>query len=181
MPLSEIHLSLLRAAAQRQDLLLTCPDGISTRAARTLATKLLRADLVTQVEVTADQPSWGEFANGPVGLRITSAGLAEVGSEAATPAVSLESDDQVADRIAEPRSGSKLALVLSLLRREQGATLQDLIGATGWLPHSTRAALTGLRKRGYGLTRTLDAEGESTYRISTEGMGSVAAADTISA
>ncbi|GEP06783.1 DUF3489 domain-containing protein [Methylobacterium oxalidis] len=168
MPLSEMHLSLLRAAAERQDLLLTRPDGLSPRAARTLAAKLTRADLATQVTVTADQPSWGEIASGPVGLRITSAGLAELGSEAAAPAISLESDDQVADRASEPRSGSKLALMLSLVQREQGATLQDLIGATGWLPHTTRAALTGLRKRGYGLTRTLSAEGQSTYRLSTE-------------
>ncbi|MER2263856.1 DUF3489 domain-containing protein, partial [Methylobacterium oxalidis] len=138
-------------------------------------TKLIRADLVTQVEATADQPSWGEIASGPAGLRLTSAGLTEIGSEAAASAAPLASDDQVAARIAEPRSGSKLALVLSLLRREQGATLDDLIGATGWLPHSTRAALTGLRKRGYGLTRTLSAEGESTYRLSTEPAAAAAA------
>ena len=138
MPFSEIHPSLLRAAAERQDLLLTRPDGLRPRAARTLAAKLTRADLATQFTVTADQPSWGEIASGRVGLRITSAGLAELGSEAAAPAISLESDDQVADCISEPKSGSKLALILSLVQREQGATLQDLIGATGWLPHTTR-------------------------------------------
>ena len=55
-----------------------------------------------------------------------------------------------------------------LLRREQGATLEDLIGATGWLPHSTRAALTGLRKRGHSLTRDRNQDGQTSYRIAAE-------------
>ena len=48
-----------------------------------------------------------------------------------------------------PRGGTKLARVLELLQRDQGATLDELILTTDWLPHTTRAALTGLRKRGY--------------------------------
>lgn len=182
MPLSETHFSLLRAAAEREDLLLTRPDGLSTRAARALATKLIRSDLVTQVDVTAYQPIWGEIASGPVSLRITSAGLAELGFQAKAPADSSpEADNQSAGRVAEPRAGSKLARVLGLLRRELGATLEDLIRATGWLPHSTRAALTGLRKRGYCLTRTNTAEGQSTYRLSTEPAAAAAAAHNAAA
>lgn len=50
-----------------------------------------------------------------------------------------------------PRPGSKQALVVGLLGREQGATLDELAAATGWLPHTTRAALTDLRRRGYSL------------------------------
>jgi hypothetical protein len=37
----------------------------------------------------------------------------------------------------------------ALLLRDEGATLEQMIGATGWLPHTTRAAMTGLRKKGY--------------------------------
>jgi hypothetical protein len=47
-----------------------------------------------------------------------------------------------------PRTGSKLADVIALLRQHQGATIDELIAATNWLPHTTRAALTGLRKAG---------------------------------
>jgi len=36
-----------------------------------------------------------------------------------------------------------------LLQRDCGATLDELVASTGWLPHTTRAALTGLRKRGF--------------------------------
>ena len=51
-----------------------------------------------------------------------------------------------------PRLGSKLMEVIVLLRRDRGATIDELIGATNWLPHTTRAALTGLRKRGHAIT-----------------------------
>ena len=61
----------------------------------------------------------------------------------------------------------KTATVLQLLRRTEGATLDDLVVATGWLPHSTRAALTGLRKRGHVLTRDR-VEGVTRYHILSE-------------
>ena len=52
-----------------------------------------------------------------------------------------------------PRAGSKLARVIDLVERSNGAILSDMTEATGWLPHTTRAALTGLRKRGYAIAR----------------------------
>jgi Protein of unknown function (DUF3489) len=48
---------------------------------------------------------------------------------------------------AVPRAGSRLAEVIDLLSRDQGATIGELIAATNWLPHTTRAALAGLRVR----------------------------------
>ena len=61
--------------------------------------------------------------------------------------------------------GSKQALLLSLLSRQQGAYLAEMMEATGWLPHTTRAALTGLRQRGCTIERSTSAEGSSTYRL----------------
>jgi hypothetical protein len=55
-------------------------------------------------------------------------------------------------RPSAPRDGTKLAQLVELLRRDQGATITELVAATDWLPHTTRAALTGLRKRGYAVT-----------------------------
>ena len=65
-----------------------------------------------------------------------------------------------------PRTGSKIAAVIGMLRRAEGVTIDEVVVATGWLPHTTRAALTGLRKRGYALTsdRTDRTRG-SIYRI----------------
>ena len=48
---------------------------------------------------------------------------------------------------------SKISAVADLLRREGGATLAELGAATGWQPHTTRAALTGLRKKGHKIER----------------------------
>jgi hypothetical protein len=55
--------------------------------------------------------------------------------------------------------------VIDLLRRHGGATIPTLIEATGWLPHTTRAAFTGLRKRGYAIARERIDGGDSVYRI----------------
>ena len=65
-----------------------------------------------------------------------------------------------------PRGGTKIAQVIELLQRGDGATLAELVAATGWLPHTTRAALTSLRKRGYavGIDRADKVRG-SIYRI----------------
>jgi hypothetical protein len=65
----------------------------------------------------------------------------------------------------EINSGTKLAQVVELLQRDRGASIAELIVVTGWLPHTTRAALTGLRKRGFvtAIDRS-DKERGSIYR-----------------
>ena len=52
-----------------------------------------------------------------------------------------------------PKPERKISAVTRLLTRVGGATLDDLVVATGWLPHTTRAALTGLRKKGHTIVR----------------------------
>lgn len=52
------------------------------------------------------------------------------------------------------RAGTKLAAVVDMLNRDTGASLTDLTATTGWLPHTARAALTGLRKRGLTITQS---------------------------
>lgn len=49
---------------------------------------------------------------------------------------------------------TKIAQVAALLQRTCGAALDELTAATDWQPHSMRAALTGLRKKGHKITRT---------------------------
>ena len=52
-----------------------------------------------------------------------------------------------------------------MLTKDKGATLAALVEATGWLPHTTRAAMTGLRKRGFAIERTRHEKLGSLYRI----------------
>lgn len=47
---------------------------------------------------------------------------------------------------------SKTGRMVSFLQRPEGATLEEMVAATGWQPHTTRAALTGLRKKGHAIT-----------------------------
>ena len=63
-----------------------------------------------------------------------------------------------------PGAESKTSRVLALLQRPDGATLDDLVAATGWLPHTTRATLTGLRKKGHAIQRTAT-DGVSRYTM----------------
>ena len=65
-----------------------------------------------------------------------------------------------------PRPTSKLGRILDMLAGDAGATIGELTEATGWLEHTTRAALTGLRHRGYELSLTRnERDGASVYRI----------------
>jgi hypothetical protein len=60
---------------------------------------------------------------------------------------------------------SKSSLVLGMLQRPDGATIAQIVAATGWLPHTTRAALTGLKKKGHEIASE-KAEGEvRVYRV----------------
>jgi hypothetical protein len=69
-------------------------------------------------------------------------------------------------RSAPPKRPNKTEAVLTLLKRPEGATLDELVAATGWLPHTTRAAMTGLKKKRHQITRT-KVDGVSRY-IMTE-------------
>ncbi len=66
---------------------------------------------------------------------------------------------------------TKADTILDLLQRPTGASISELTKATGWQPHSVRAALTGLRKKGREVVRTKDDQGVTRYRISA-GSGS---------
>ena len=61
---------------------------------------------------------------------------------------------------------TKQNLVLDLLRAEGGAPLAAIVAATDWLPHSARAALTGLRKQGHAIERS-KLDGETRYAITS--------------
>lgn len=64
-----------------------------------------------------------------------------------------------------PREGSKSLRLVEMLSMPNGASIVELMNATGWLAHTTRAAVTGLRKRGFAVLREPDGAGTSRYRI----------------
>jgi hypothetical protein len=58
---------------------------------------------------------------------------------------------------------SKQDRLAALLVRDEGASLDQMVVATGWLAHTTRAALTGLKKKGYIISSD-KIDGLRTYR-----------------
>ena len=62
-----------------------------------------------------------------------------------------------------PKAGGKLSNLLHLMRRKEGATIADLQDATGWQPHSVRAALTGIRKQGVEIARSKNGDDVTIY------------------
>jgi hypothetical protein len=172
---------MMMAAAQRNDRCLSAPTTIKGAALSKVSAKLAKLGLVREIEAKRGAPIWRrDDAGKGYALKLTAAGLKAIAvdegaqdalepGEAPQPqAKNGASPDEggLPDRVAIPRDGSKLARVIDLLQRSDGATIPNLTEATGWLPHTTRAALTGLRKRGYAVIRErVGAEG-SIYRIS---------------
>jgi len=51
-----------------------------------------------------------------------------------------------------PRAGTKQALMTELLKRSEGATVEQIAAATGWQHHTIRGAISGALKKKLGLT-----------------------------
>ena len=145
-----------------------------------LELKLAKLGLVREIEAKPQAPIWRrDDAGEGYGLKLTAAGLKAIAVEEGSPdaiepgeapqpqAKNCASPDEGGHPapLAAPRGGSKLALVIEHLQRADGATIVDLTQATGWLPHTTRAALTGLRKRGYAVIRERIGAGDLVYRV----------------
>jgi hypothetical protein len=172
--LTDTQLVILSAASQREDRCLVAPKNLKGGAAQKVAAKLLAAGLVREIKAKTGMEAWrrDEEAGQAYSLKLTAAGLKAIAVDegdsqpnANTSASPNPNEDSSkakdatnttaptsarSVRISQaPRQGTKIARVIALLQRDQGATLDELIAATGWLPHTARAALTGLRHRGY--------------------------------
>jgi len=55
------------------------------------------------------------------------------------------------------RPGTKQALLIDLLKRETGATIGEIVEATGWQAHSVRGAISGTLKKKLGFTVSSEA------------------------
>jgi hypothetical protein len=194
--LSDTQLVMLSAAAQRDDHCLTLPEKLKGAAAHRVVTKLIAAGLVEEVKAKAGMPVWrrDEQDGQSYALALTAAGAKAITVNADDDASPVSDEEQSPpegdqpptsaelDRSAAgasnaesaqtfttpraPRVGTKLAKAIEMLRATEGATIDELARAMGWLPHTTYAVLTGLRKRGYALTLDRsEAERGSAYRI----------------
>ena len=160
--LSDTQAILLSSASQRENgSLLPWPSCLTINGGTMKSVDaLIKRDLVEERETSDAAEVRRDDSDVRHGVFITAAGLAAIGVEATgdEPAIVEASP---APPVAKT---SKAMMVIDLLRRADGATLPELIEATGWLPHTTRAALTGIRKKGHEVER--GKRGDATcYRI----------------
>jgi Protein of unknown function (DUF3489) len=179
--LTDTQLVMMSAAAQRKDRCLSAPATIKGAALTKVGVKLAKLGLAREIAAKPGVPIWRrDDAGHGYALKLTAAGVKAIAVDEGSQDTIEPSEAPQAQaknvaspgeggrpaRVSAPRDGSKLALVIEHLQRADGATIIDLTEATGWLPHTTRAALTGLRKRGYAVIRERRVVGDSVYRIS---------------
>ena len=179
--LTDTQLIVVSKAAARDDGLASVPDGLNKAAASMVGTSLVSRKLLREVRCKPGMPVWREDEEGRgTSLVITREGREAIGIEQHEDSSSESTDGEGANHrkarspttragnIDEPRPGSKQALLIKMLTRKSGATLEGLVDATGWLPHTARAALTGLRKRGYRVLLERQEGKASVYRINVD-------------
>lgn len=149
--LSFTQLALLAHAAQRADgNLMPLPGTITAPkpAINRSIDSLLQQKLIAETEVVDDVPDWRRDGDMRYSVHITDVGRQEAAAALKVPTRDHPAVTEVA------KKQSKAALVVTLLQRDEGASLSDLTDATNWLPHTIRAALTGLRKKGHAIDKT---------------------------
>lgn len=170
--LTDSQLVILSAAAARDDrALLPLPKSLKlNKAALTVViNSLIKNGLVRERAAERDQMPWRQADGQKLALIVTEAGLKAAG---------FDTDEQTADQAATPEPatkmikpakppktkptpsakpsaaapGTKQALLLDLLKRKAGVTIDELVKATGWQAHSVRGALSGTVKKKLKLT-----------------------------
>ena len=160
--LSDTQSIILSAASQRTDrFALPLPKSLKGGAAHKVITALVAKGLLKEVKAnrTLNDPVWRETDEGRlVTLVITDAGLAAIGVEpedAKRPSEEpTATEDPAAPKERKPRQGTKQQQMIDLLRRPKGATLLEIVEATGWQQHTIRGAMAGALKKKLGLTIT---------------------------
>lgn len=173
--LTETQTIILSAGAQRpENIALPLPKGLAGAAAKMAVTKMIEHGWLQEVDANLrrGEPLWRETENGHgTTLVVTDAGLLAIGIEPVvvkTSVASLGSASAQSD-VKHPtlRTGTKQALLIAMLQRTDGATMAEIIAATGWQAHSARGAMSGALGKKLGLevvSAKEDARGR-VYRI----------------
>ena len=189
--LTDTQLVILSAAAQRQDRAVL-PLSKSLKIKGGAVTKTLeglrKKGLLNEKPAVRNATAWREGEDGRrMMLVITDAGLQVIGVEVdrktSKQSPSTKARPSQRSRRAERkpsgakpkggtpppavRPGTKQALLIDLLKRKKGATIEAIVETLGWLPHTVRAALTRLRQQGFRIERVRE-DGVSRYRIAED-------------
>jgi hypothetical protein len=169
--LSDTQLMILSAASQRpNNLALPLPERLRGGAAQKVVDALIARGFLAEVEATRDAPVWRQTDDGRgVTLVATGAALAAFGVEADSgDTAGAEAPEETVPPQGRPRQrkapaaqttaperkrreDTKQAQLIAMLKRPGGATIAQVVAATGWQPHTVRGALAGALKKRLGL------------------------------
>ena len=175
MKLTDTQMVILSAAAGREDgsihpLPKTLKGGAVAKVTGALLRKGLIAEAPRRNGAAIGETNFAITAEGALAINVEPAEcphLADTGAQAAdggqetepaadTPAKAKKAatgrNGAIAPRKA--RTGTKLALMIEMLRRSEGATVDQIMDATGWQRHSVRGAIAGALKKKLGLAVT---------------------------
>jgi hypothetical protein len=159
--------------------------GLSRGSATIVVKGLLKKSLIEERAALGHDALWREAEDcRPMTLVITKAGLAAVGMLPETEVEQTPATDhptQKADNAAQsgptaaisenprrmPRADSKLAMLIEMLGREGGATVEEAAVVLGWQPHTVRGVMSGALVKRFGLMIVSERGGERgrVYRI----------------
>ena len=160
------HRNMICVAAQRDDRCLQPSEDLKGSAARIFATKLINAGLAREIRAKIELPVWrkDKTAQQNYSLKLTASGIKAAAQK-------QEVDGPISETgPAHPhpllKEASKLSRLILMLSQNGGLTIDEISKTMGWLPHTTRAALTGLRRRGVSILRDkVLGKRTSSYRI----------------
>lgn len=157
--LTDTQSVILSAASQRTDrIALPLPKRLKGGAAHKVVNALVDKGLLKEINANPkmNDPVWRENDEGQtMTLVITDAGLAAIGiGVEPKKAKAPKPETKTPDIVRKTRDGTKQALIIQLLKRPGGATLGEIVDATGWQAPTVRGAMAGALKKKLGLTIT---------------------------
>lgn len=158
--LSDTQAIILTAAAQHEDYIaLPLPESLRGGAAAKVVGAMLAKGFLEEVDgdLRKGKPVWRETGDSHgVTLVATDAGLAAIGIEPedANTAPDTPTEPKAAPKARTPRGGTKQAKLIAMLRAPDGATIEEIMAATGWQSHTVRGAMAGVLKKKLGLEVT---------------------------
>jgi hypothetical protein len=160
--LTDTQIIILTAAAQRTDnIAMPLAKGVAGAAANMAVTKMIERGWLQEVDANLrrGEPLWRETGDGHgTTLVVTDAGLGAIGIEPAEVKAVVANREHAAEAPAPkppiPRAGTKQAMLIEMLQLPEGATMEAIVAATGWQPHTARGAMSGALGKKLGLVVT---------------------------
>ncbi|AGI66098.1 putative DUF3489 family protein [Octadecabacter antarcticus 307] len=105
------------------------------------------------------EPIWRKIGDGlGTTLVVTDAGLLAIGIEPVVvktvAAIRKHAAEEPVPKPPTPRAGTKQAMLIGLLQAPSGATMEEIVVATGWMAHTARGAMSGALGKKLGLVVT---------------------------